>query len=228
MDLIDSVVVELVSRAEADTESIMLIGAHCRDLLHKGFGHTEPLRSTNDVDVAIAVDGEVEYRQIVEALSKSGSTDIRYLIAGIAVDVVPFGEIENPAGTTSLPDRRESFDVFGFQEVFAKSIRLPLPSGSRIALPAPAGYAALKMKAWCDRSPNGEYKDASDIATICTWYQEDADIRSSLYGRRTDLLIEADLDVSIASLHLLGEDISAILGDTRVAELATVWDRHRP
>ncbi len=55
LDLIDSVVVELVSRAEAHTALIMLIGAHCRDLLHEGFGHTDPLRSTNDVDVALVL-----------------------------------------------------------------------------------------------------------------------------------------------------------------------------
>ncbi|GAB2724803.1 hypothetical protein GCM10027089_55760 [Nocardia thraciensis] len=44
LDLIDCVGVELVSRAEPDTASTMLIGAHCRDLMHEGFGYTEPLR----------------------------------------------------------------------------------------------------------------------------------------------------------------------------------------
>ncbi|MFI6214402.1 hypothetical protein ACIBCD_20635 [Nocardia brasiliensis] len=226
LDLIDVVVAELVSTTEASPGSIMLIGAHCRDLLHVAFGRTDLLRSTVDVDVALAVNGHEDYRRITSALPKSGTTDIRYSIAGVAVDVVPFGDIEDPTGTTVLPGRTESLDVFGFQEVFDKSIELLLPSGYRFRLPIPAGYAALKLKAWCDRSKNGEYKDAADIATVCGWYQHDEDIRSKLYDLdegRADLLIRADMDADLASLHLLGEEISDVLGGTRVAELATAW-----
>lgn len=225
LDLIDSVVVELISGAEADEISIMVIGAHCRDLLHTAFGRTDLLRSTSDVDIAIAVNGDAEYRRIIAALPRSGTTDIRFSIAGVAVDVVPFGDIEDPAGTTSLPGRTESLDVFGFREVFAQSIELRLPSGYRVRIPVPAGYAALKFKAWCDRSANGEYKDVGDIATVCGWYQDDADIRAALYGARTDLLIRAELDADLAALYLLGEEIADILGRVRGAELAAAWDR---
>jgi predicted nucleotidyltransferase len=82
------------------------------------------------------------------------------------------------------------------------------------------------LKAWCDRSVNGEYKDAGDIATVCDWYQQDDDIRTSLYqtdNGRVDLLLRADMDVELASLYLLGEDISAVLGKVRVDELAAAW-----
>ncbi len=206
--------------------SLMLIGAHCRDLLHAAFGRTAPLRSTVDVDIAIAVSGHREYERITSALPRSGTTDVRYSIAGIAVDVVPFGKIEDPAGTATLPGRAETLDVFGFQEVFDRAVELSLPSGYRVRLPSPAGYAALKLKAWCDRSANGEYKDAADIATACSWYQQDEEIRSTLYRLdtgRADLLFRADMDVNLASLYLLGEEISEVLGGTRVAELAMVW-----
>ncbi|MGX1806792.1 hypothetical protein ACWIGI_13840 [Nocardia sp. NPDC055321] len=214
---------ELISRTEADESSIMVIGAHCRDLLHAAWGHTDTLRSTSDVDIAVAVDGDAEYRRIITALPRSGTTEIRVSIAGIAVDVVPFGEIENPAGTTTLPGRAQSLDVFGFREVFDHSVELPLSSGHRTRIPSPAGYAALKLKAWCDRSANGEYKDAADIATVCGWYERDTDIQSSLYEARTDLLIEAELDVDLAALHLLGEEITNVLGQLRVAELSAAW-----
>jgi len=228
LDLIDGVVAELISAAKANETSIMVIGAHCRDLLHAAFGRTDLLRSTNDVDIALAVNGHSEYQKITSALPRSGTTDIRYSIAGVAVDVVPFGDIEDPAGTTSLPGRGESLDVFGFQEVFDQSIELLMPSGYRVRLPLPAGYAALKLKAWCDRSANGEYKDAADIATACGWYQQDNDIRASLYEPdtgHTDLLIRADMGVDLAALYLLGGDISEVLGKARVGELAAAWTR---
>lgn len=226
LDLIDSVVSRLVSGTEASDTSIMLIGAQCRDLLHLAFGWTEVLRSTSDVDIALAVKGHTEYQRITSGLPRSGDTDIRFSIAGVEVDIVPFGDIEDPAGTASLPGRDESIDVFGFQEVFDHSIRLAVPSGYSVRIPPPAGYAALKLKAWCDRSMVGQYKDAADIATMCSWYQQDADIRASLYGpdqERIALLIRAEMDVDVASLYLLGEEVSAILGPTRAAELAAAW-----
>lgn len=204
----------------------MVIGAQCRDLLHEAFGRADRLRSTSDVDIALAVEGYAEYQRVTSRLPPSGSTGIRYSIAGITVDVVPFGDIENPAGTTALPGRREPLDVFGFQEVFDRSIVVPTPIGHHIHLPTPAGYTALKLKAWCDRSVNGEYKDATDIATACGWYQDDETVRESLYGpdaERVELLIRADMDADVASLYLLGQEISSVLGDTRVAELAAAW-----
>lgn len=225
VDLVDNVVVALISGAETDDASIMIIGAQCRDLLHSGFGRIDLLRSTHDVDIAIAVNGDAEYRQIIATHPRSGTTDIRFSIAGTAVDVVPFGDIENPAGTTSLSGRKEVIDVFGFREVFTHSIELKLPSGYHVRLPTPAGYAALKLKAWCDRSAIGEYKDAEDIATVCTWYQGSADISASLYEARTDLLIRAELDVDLASLHLLCEEIAGIIGPLRLAELSAAWGR---
>ncbi|MGW6422694.1 hypothetical protein ACWF82_08460 [Nocardia sp. NPDC055053] len=225
LGLVDRVVEALVSNSGATDTSFMVIGAHCRDLLHASFGRTDLLRSTSDIDVGVAVAGDAEYQRIVSAFPPSGTTEIRYSIAGVSVDVVPFGEIEDPTGTTVLPGRKDSLDVFGFREVFSLSEVVQLPSGNQVRIPTPAGYTALKLKAWCDRSINGEYKDAADIATACSWYQEDVDVRASLYGQRTDLLLRAEVDVDVASLYLLGEEMSAVLGSNRVAELSAAWLR---
>ncbi|MGW5316207.1 hypothetical protein [Nocardia thailandica] len=225
-DLVDTVIKELVSRSGADPETIMIIGAHCRDLLHAAFGRADPLRSTSDVDLGIAVAEDGQYRQIVSVLAPSGTTDIRYAIAGITVDVVPFGDIEDPEGTTTLQGRKDSLDVFGFREVFAHVWELRLPSGHTVRVPTPAGYTALKLKAWCDRSIIGEYKDAGDIAIACSWYQEDTDgVHAALYEDRTDLLVRAEVDVDVAALYLLGEEISTLLGRTRTADLRGIWIR---
>ncbi|MEV6059177.1 hypothetical protein AB0L62_04160 [Nocardia asteroides] len=223
LDLIDRVINALVTESGIGDTSIMLIGAHSRDLLHASFGRTGPLRATSDVDLGVAVDGAAEYRRVVSAFPRSGTTEIRYSIADVSVDVVPFGDIEDPAGTTALPGRNQSLDVFGFREVFTHALQIRLPSGDHVRIPSPAGYTALKLKAWCDRSINGEYKDAGDLATACSWYQEDPDVRTSLYTQRTDLLLRAEIDTDAASLYLLGEEISAVLGHTRTTELSTAW-----
>ncbi|WP_280301214.1 hypothetical protein [Nocardia neocaledoniensis] len=225
LSLVDRVVDALVSSSGATDTSIMVIGAHCRDLLHASFGRTDLLRSTSDVDLGVAVDGDATYRRIVSIFPSSGRTEIRYSIAGVSVDVVPFGEIEDPAGTTVLPGRKDTLDVFGFREVFSHSEVLRLPSGHHVRIPTPAGYTALKLKAWCDRSINGEYKDAADISTACSWYQQDADVRAALYGQRTDLLLRTEIDVDVSALHLLGEEMAEILGSDRVAELSAAWQR---
>ncbi|MFC8044220.1 hypothetical protein [Nocardia sp. NPDC057353] len=223
LELIDRVIAEMVSLTDADERSLMLIGAHCRDLLHQAFGRKDAVRSTEDVDVALAVSSPADYDRITSRLTRSGTTDVRYSVAGIPVDVVPFGSIENPAGTTHLPGRREPIDVFGFREVFARSEELRLPSGSRIALPTPAGYAVLKLKAWADRSANFDYKDAGDIATLSSWYQQDSDIEKLLYSSRIDLLEKAELDSDVAALYLLSEQMTELLGAERTVELAAAW-----
>ncbi|MBW0273569.1 hypothetical protein ATM97_26175 [Nocardia sp. MH4] len=146
LDLVSRVVDALVTNSGADDASIMVIGAHCRDLLHASFGRADLLRATSDVDIGIAVDGDARYRQIVSSFPRSGTTEIRHTIAGVSVDVVPFGDIEDPAGTTVLSSRRDSLDVFGFREVFGCSQEVLLPSGNRVRIPTPAGYTALKLK----------------------------------------------------------------------------------
>lgn len=65
LGLVDRVVNALVSNSGATDTSIMIIGAHCRDLLHASFGRTDLLRSTSDVDIGVAVDGDAEYQRIV-------------------------------------------------------------------------------------------------------------------------------------------------------------------
>ena len=63
LDLVSRVVDALVTNSGADDASIMVIGAHCRDLLHASFGRADLLRATSDVDIGIAVDGDARYRQ---------------------------------------------------------------------------------------------------------------------------------------------------------------------
>jgi len=119
--------------------------------------------------------------------------------------------------------------VWGFAEVFDNALPLRLPGGMTTRIPTIAGYTALKLAAWLDRSAYNEYKDASDIATAIYWYSESKAVEDRIYetDHGNELLIEESMNASMASARLMGEDIAATIGQTRVSELAARWPGSR-
>ncbi|WP_124393572.1 hypothetical protein [Rhodococcus wratislaviensis] len=215
----------MIERAQTDPDAIMLVGAHCRDLLHIAHGHHMPLRSTNDIDIAVVVSEWEYYQRLTGHFNKTDGSDVRFLIDEIPVDIVPFGAIEDPAGSAAIPHRGDAVDVFAFREVFYRAPKLVLPSGVSIKLPTPQGYAALKLKAWCDRSaaPRYEYKDASDLAVVCFWYRNSEVVLEYLYSEGSELLVSADYSPDRATLLLLGRQIVDEIGNARTGELREKW-----
>lgn len=227
LDIVDGVVAELIEDGTVEPQTILLLGAECRDVLHRAHGHTFDLRGTNDVDVGLAIDDWNAHDAILSRFTPTGDTGIRYRISGMSVDIMPFGPIERPRGVVS-PIRRldEPFSVFAFQEVFQASLRLRLPSGVSIQIPTPAGYSALKLRAWRDRwTASWETKDGPDLATIVYWYSEDADVASRLWDtpEGVALLTSVDFDYPVAVAKLLGKDTIKLIGPERAAELRTLW-----
>lgn len=225
-DAIAPVIAELTATIGLDPDSILLIGAGCRDILHAAFGHTFTPRATTDLDLGLAVDDWAVSTRIDERFRRLGSNGIRYSIAGIAVDIMPFGPVENPDGITRPRARGEEIVVFGFRDVYERALRLRLPGDLVIRLPRPAGYAALKMRSWVDRSPSGEDKDARDLALVNHWYQDSTAIDDRIYdtedGRRT--LIEQDMDAGLAATRLLARDVAAQLSQSNCADLKSRWE----
>ncbi len=228
LDIVDSVVGELVADGRIRPETIMLLGAECRDILHRAHGHQFSLRGTSDVDVGLAIDDWNAHDAVLSQFTATGTTGIRYRISGMSVDIMPFGSIEQPRGEVS-PSRRleQPFSVFAFQEVFQASLPLILPSGVAIRIPTPAGYSALKVRAWRDRwTASFETKDGPDLATIVYWYSEDADVASRLWEtlEGISLLESVGFDYPVAAAKLLGMDTIALIGSERASELRPLWD----
>ncbi|GIF19152.1 putative nucleotidyltransferase [Actinoplanes tereljensis] len=223
---VDIVVTELLAKATLLTSNeVMVVGANCRDLIQSALGHAFALRATADIDLGLAIASWAAYDELAEALPPAGNTGIRFWIANTSADLLPFGPVERPPGTVTPPARREAINVWGFTEVFAASLELPLPHAGTIRIPTVAGYAALKLAAWLDRSAYGEYKDATDIATALYWYLRSPDVATQLY--ETDpgqnLLIEEGLDDSAAAARALGEDIARTVGPVRLSEILERW-----
>lgn len=76
-------------------------------------------------------------------------------------------------------------------------------------MPQPAGYAALKMRAWIDRSAHFDQdKDTRDLALAAYWYQNAPEITDRIYDTDSgfEILTELDMDLDLAAVRVLGLD----------------------
>lgn len=130
----------------------------------------------------------------------------------IPIDLVPFGPLENPPGEVANGDGH-ILNVAGFQRVYSHAETLELGNGMTIKIPTVAGFTALKMRAWLDRSPIGKYKDATDLALVLAW----AEGSDAFWDNcdRTKYLGETD---AMAAEHI-GLAVGAELGEKETTEL---------
>jgi predicted nucleotidyltransferase len=217
---IEPVVEELSEIVLAD--QILLIGARCRDLLSWSLGCGTPRRSTNDTDVAVALQDWDQFARVQDRFALTGHTGHRFLIGGIPTDVVPFGGVEGPPGISRQPPGNETLNVHGFSDVYERADVLPLSAGVHIRIPRPEGYAILKSHAWLDRSMRNEYRDGPDFALAVYWYSEDLD---RLYAQENLWAIDLhNFDLRLAAAALLGRDMRNGLSSAEQAVLVTRFD----
>ena len=179
---IGRVVTDALNRVDGlRIDQVMVVGAWCRDIWHHALSHQFRTAATQDLDLAIAVDSWTVFETIAHAYRRVGDSGIRFLISDLKVDILPFGDIEDPVGTTEPPTRAEGMSVWAFSEVFAASTSLNLGEIGTVRIPTVPGYAATKLAAWLDRSEWNETKDASDIALAMHWYADSPEIHDRLY-----------------------------------------------
>lgn len=204
--------------AVVPAEQLMLVGALCRDLLHRRYCRDVPPRATNDTDIAVALNNWDGFEAIRVSFPPAGSTGHRFLIAGRAVDILPFGGVESPVGTTCHPSGNEFMNVHGFTDAYLRADVLRLPGGLTVRLPQPPNYAVLKLHAWLDRSADHEYRDGPDLALTVRWYAEDLD---RLYAEPQQWALRRhDFDLRTAAAALLGHDMRGSISPPEAAVLA--------
>ncbi len=215
----------LESADALSADDVMIVGAWCRDIHHAALGHQFATTATRDIDLALALASWDAYRDVIASVPRVGETGIRFRISNIDVDLLPFGDVENPEGVVEPPTRGEKLSVWAFEEIFNASLPLALSPSLVVRLPTVAGFAAAKLAAWLDRSEWGEVKDAADLALILHWYAESAHIQDQLYETpRGNAILEAEgVDVPLAAAHLLGIDIATTIGAKRLRELLVRW-----
>lgn len=195
----------------------LVVGALARDL-HLSYAHGIRVdRITTDTDLALTIATWTEFAQVRQALLASGNfvADRRVehkLLhqSGQALDVVPFGDIEDRNRSIAWPPSGAvTMSVLGYREAFAGSIVLQLPHNHHARVPSIAGLIVLKFIAWSERHRTAPGKDAYDLRMMLTHYLDAGNLRH-LYEHHADL-VDADFDYSLASARVAGRDVSALL-----------------
>lgn len=200
-----------------DLEAVMLIGAKCRDIHQLRYRDTLPARTTEDVDLALAVDGWKPFEALRELFPSKSNAWQKLTIGSLPVDVVPFGTVERPPGTVASGKGWE-MNVAGFQEVFDAREFFSLSNGMKIGIPTVPGFAALKLHAWLDRHSGGVFKDATDLALVLAWYEAEDEFLWDNFDEVEDEDLIGETDRMAAAV--LGRKVRQLLGPSAAAFLA--------
>jgi predicted nucleotidyltransferase len=188
---------------------LMVVGATARDILSEAIVGSPPGRATADVDVAVAVPSWEAFEALTDDLTRVGRSRHRFLVSGVQVDVVPFGDVETVNRLIDWGDGTR-MNALGLSEAHAHAERVRLPGGTEVLVPTVAGLAVLKLSAWSDRRLETR-RDAVDLQTIIGWYATGT-LLDELYDLDLGLLETHDFDPALASAHRLGGHMAELLG----------------
>lgn len=194
-----------------DPNRIMLVGARCRDIHQRSFRDQPAGRMTHDIDFALAIESWDDFKVLKREFPSPTGAWQQVEIGGIPVDLVPFGEVENPPREVS-GDNNHVLNVAGFRQVFDDASDYSLTDTLSVKLPSVPGFAGLKLHAWLDRGPQGQYKDAVDIALILSWYEDDEDTLWDRYLLLSDHHQKYIGEPDGMAAQLLGSDVGSVFG----------------
>ena len=210
---------DLIGDARRAVPSVqwLIVGALARDL-HLSYAHGIRIdRVTTDTDLALAIADWTEFADVRSALLASGNfladTRVDHKLlhrSQRALDVVPFGDIEDRSGVIAWPPSgATTMSVVGYREALASSIVLKLPREQHARIPSIAGLIVLKFIAWSERHSRAPGKDAYDLRLVLTHYLDAGNLQR-LYEDHVDL-IDEDFDYPLTSARFAGRDVSALL-----------------
>jgi predicted nucleotidyltransferase len=233
---IEDSIVEAIELIDAIANQLgvqyFIVGAKARDLFFSAIYGIDTRRATLDVDIGIRAKNWAQAANLIDALIKSGSFEqnkkLQFRIKHsneLLVDVIPFGEVENPKGKITWPEDEKEMTTTGFIEAFESSLTLRLrdepPLDVKIC--TPPALVVLKLIAW-DENKSERSDDAIDILYILETYI-DAGNDDRLYGVDDDLHDEDDFDYMKASARILGRDIVKIASQTTIDAVLKMLDR---
>jgi len=210
-----------------------IVGAGARDVFFSAIFNIKTARATQDVDLGIHVSSWDGVRELADLLEKEGNftptdeSNSRFKSSqSIFVDIVPFGNIEQPQGKITWPwGDRVSMSTIGFHEAFQNSIvvRLRPRPPLDVAICTPPGIVMLKLVAWEEKYPQ-RANDAKDILFIMKKYL-DAGNESRLYEEARSVLELVEFDHNKAGPRLLGRDIAKIGSTDTIRALESILEK---
>ena len=195
-----------------------LVGAVARDIHLSANDHLSAARGTKDVDLAITISDEGQYNLVKAALVETGlfeahQTEAIKLIYrnSVEVDLLPFGEIEQPNRNVKLTDPTFVLNMPGFTEIYPFVKDFKLGNGQIVKVCTMEGIVLLKLIAHNDRPQRT--KDIIDIEHIIQCYFElyDDDIYLS-HHEILELYDTNDLDyIQLVCARLIGRKMKTML-----------------
>jgi len=152
-----------------------VVGAVARDIHLSADAEAGAIRRTNDVDLAIMVNDEGHYNDLKTALIATGhftahpAENVKlFYKEGIEVDLLPFGEIEQPNRNVTLTDPSFVLNMPGFLEIYPFVDDIQIENDFSIKVCTMEGIILLKLISNDDRPQRT--KDISDIEHIIKVY----------------------------------------------------------
>jgi predicted nucleotidyltransferase len=198
-----------------------LVGAIARDIHLSVNEELLSKRRTKDIDLAITISDEGQYNEVKATLIGTGlfedheSEPIKLIYKkGIEVDLLPFGQIEQPNRNVKLSNPTFILNMPGFIEIYPFVKDFEVGEGQKVKVCTMEGIILLKLIAHDDRPQRT--KDIADIEHIIQSYfaLNDDDIYMVYY----DIMELYDTDnndyIQLVCARLIGRKINILLGDS--------------
>ncbi len=226
-------VLQLIERlASALDIPYVVIGATARDLILHHYYGARIQRATQDIDFAIQVADWSAFAALTDALENEGfeATKMAHRFkspTGGAVDIVPFGAVEDEQATIAWPPAGDiKMTVLGLEEALATSIRVFLTEGAEPGIPVatPTGLTILKLIAWTERPSDIRIKDAKDLVYIIESQEHIPAVQDECYGDQ-GLMGSYEWDINLSAAEILGRNVRDVL-QPRTTELLSQLFEH--
>jgi predicted nucleotidyltransferase len=205
-----------------------LVGAFARDVIFEQLHQIPAPRATQDIDLGVEVANWEEFQRLTGELIEHGivtATKIPHRFVanpyGIVVDILPYGGIAGEAKRISWPpDRETNMTMLGFEDAYKSALRVRFGNEPvlEILVASPAALALLKIISWADAKRE---RDAQDLFFILENYDATG-IEAQLYESHVALLTEEGYDARLASLRLLGRDITELCSSETVKTVTEI------
>lgn len=129
----------------------------------------------------------------------------------VTLDLLPYGGIEDPAGTIAWPPERSAPTcVAGWREAAAAALPVAVSDGLTVPVVALAALSLLRVTSWLDRR-GGTEEDAGELLLLLRRYAA-AGNGDRLYAAEVELLRSCGFDPELAGGRLLARDAVSLCG----------------
>jgi predicted nucleotidyltransferase len=169
-------------------------------------------RSTNDVDLVIALDLEnfVAFASILKGRGWTQQTHREHRwqgAKGSMVDLVPAGPVLRTAKRIIWPESQFVMSLVGVDHVFSRCVPFQFATDTFFKVAPPPVVALLKIVAYTE-DPHRRAKDLTDLKALLRHYDASSE---RIFG---DDIFAAELeDIEYANAFLLGSDIGSIASE---------------